>query len=335
MKQASILDVAKRAGVSKYTVYRPLTDGRGVDELTRRKVLEAAHALRYRPNTSARDLRAAGNGRIGMLVPSSHANDFMYRLNGQKLEGAVAAAGALGYDVQMFVYDTSEVGRLDRVIMEKGLAGVLLLDYVEEDLLGCLVEYRIPAVQANWYVRQYEVPQLFVKTDLAEAVRLGMECLVANGYRRIGCHHAEEVRLGDTVVSSAFDAAVARHGLEPTSRQLVGKSVDDVLRFVEQGRFDAFLSFDYTVSMRLYAWCRERHLRIPEDLAVLSYEFFDFFDYVHPRLTGLRQEGERIGREAVEMLDARIRGEAVESRLVPPRLVLRDSCGRESPAALR
>jgi DNA-binding LacI/PurR family transcriptional regulator len=325
-KKASILDVAKRAGVGKSTVSRALTGGLGVDSETLRKVLDAARELRYRPNTSARDLRSSGNGRIGILVPAAFVNGFMYQLNGQKIGGAVAAAGVLGYDVQMFIYNTEDLENLDRIIMEKGVAGVLLLDFVSDNLLGCLEEYRIPFVQVNWYVNGFRTPQLYAKTDIAEAMRLGFDCLVERGYRRIGCQHMEEISLCDTTCSDAFRTSAARHGLEKDCLQIVTQDEDEAIAFLEKHAFDAFLSFNYKVSMRILEHCRKRSIRIPEDLAVLSYEHFEYFDYLHPRLSGLRQMGEEIGHAAVEMLDARIRRQPVESRLISPTLILRDSC---------
>src|SRR3546814_9745320 len=49
-------DVAKLAGVSQSAVSRAFTDGASIAESTRKKVLEAAGVLGYRPNYTARAL---------------------------------------------------------------------------------------------------------------------------------------------------------------------------------------------------------------------------------------------------------------------------------------
>src|SRR3546814_14133034 len=50
-------DVAKLAGVSQSAVSRAFTDGASIAESTRKKVLEAADVLGYRPNYNARALK--------------------------------------------------------------------------------------------------------------------------------------------------------------------------------------------------------------------------------------------------------------------------------------
>ncbi|MEN0087830.1 MAG: LacI family DNA-binding transcriptional regulator, partial [Pseudomonadota bacterium] len=47
---ATLKDVAALAGVSRSAVSRSFTDGASVSEHTRRKVMDAANALGYRPN---------------------------------------------------------------------------------------------------------------------------------------------------------------------------------------------------------------------------------------------------------------------------------------------
>lgn len=58
--RATIADVARLAGVSLKTASRVLTSSPNVKESTRQKVLDAAKALRFRPNAIARELRAGG-----------------------------------------------------------------------------------------------------------------------------------------------------------------------------------------------------------------------------------------------------------------------------------
>lgn len=58
--RATVLDVARLAGVSAKTVSRVLAGEAHVLPRTRERVMDAARALHYRPNTVARDLRRGG-----------------------------------------------------------------------------------------------------------------------------------------------------------------------------------------------------------------------------------------------------------------------------------
>ena len=71
-KQATSLDVAKLAGVSRTTVSFVLNDVQGVKitEETRQRVLEAARDLDYYPTAAARSL-ASGRIRLRIRTISS------------------------------------------------------------------------------------------------------------------------------------------------------------------------------------------------------------------------------------------------------------------------
>ena len=65
----TIRDVAARAGVSRATVSRVFTQPESVTPETRRRVLDAADALRYTPHPVARSLARGRTGNLGMVVP--------------------------------------------------------------------------------------------------------------------------------------------------------------------------------------------------------------------------------------------------------------------------
>ena len=62
------VDVAERAGVSRWTVSRALTPGKSISESVRERVLKAADELGYRPNLIARSLSTQKTGLIAVVV---------------------------------------------------------------------------------------------------------------------------------------------------------------------------------------------------------------------------------------------------------------------------
>ena len=64
----TMLDVSRRAGVSKATVSRVLNGTGQVKESTRQKVFKAMQALDYRPNFLARSLANRTSNSIGLVV---------------------------------------------------------------------------------------------------------------------------------------------------------------------------------------------------------------------------------------------------------------------------
>lgn len=68
----NLKDVAEYAGVSVSTVSRVLSEKSYVNELTRKRVMEAVRLLDYSPNTLAKSLKMGRTNTIALMVPSIH-----------------------------------------------------------------------------------------------------------------------------------------------------------------------------------------------------------------------------------------------------------------------
>jgi len=79
---ATIHDVAKAAGVSVATVSRALNGAGNVLPETRRRVEEAARALRFTPSSAARSLITRRTDTIGALLPDLHGEYFSELIRG-------------------------------------------------------------------------------------------------------------------------------------------------------------------------------------------------------------------------------------------------------------
>ena len=66
---ATIIDVAKLAGVTSTTVSRVINNRGYISEKTRNKVYEAMNELNYKPNEIARALSKKKTNTIGIIVP--------------------------------------------------------------------------------------------------------------------------------------------------------------------------------------------------------------------------------------------------------------------------
>ena len=77
---ATLKDVARQAGLSVTQASRALNDHSDVSETTRERVKQAARALQYRPNLSARKLVSGRSGMVGLVTPRTRdlANDSLF-----------------------------------------------------------------------------------------------------------------------------------------------------------------------------------------------------------------------------------------------------------------
>jgi len=69
MKNPTISDIARKAGVSKATVSRVLNNPEKVEEGTRKKIEQIIRALHYTPSETARSLSKQASSTIGVIVP--------------------------------------------------------------------------------------------------------------------------------------------------------------------------------------------------------------------------------------------------------------------------
>src|SRR5689334_12342614 len=89
MPDATIYDVAEKAGVSISTVSRVLNAPEQVNQVTRNRVMAAIDALSFMPKTEAVDRARKQTGRIGVLAPFFTFPSFVQRFRGvaQRLAG--------------------------------------------------------------------------------------------------------------------------------------------------------------------------------------------------------------------------------------------------------
>ncbi|MGW6497546.1 LacI family DNA-binding transcriptional regulator [Nonomuraea angiospora] len=127
----TILTVAREAGVSKTTASDALRGSGRVSERTREAVAQVAERLGYVPNGSARHLRKASTGTIGLHVPevltrSSYYMSFVF--------GVVEQAARHDYDVTLITSGQrrSRPPRVDGLVLGDPLGG----DPVVEGLMA-------------------------------------------------------------------------------------------------------------------------------------------------------------------------------------------------------
>ena len=76
-------------------------------------------------------------------------------------------------------------------------------------------------------------------------------------------------------------------------------------------------------------YLNEMNIRIPQDLALVSFDDIDLFRFSYPSITAVAQPIEKIGEVSVNMLMDEINGVSQDKKqiVLPVKLVKRRSCG--------
>ncbi len=330
-RPASLVDVAREAGVSTGTVSRALSRPDMISDATRERVLDAAGRLGYVANGAARALAMQRTRTVGAIVPRFGTSSFPTMI--QSLESTLAARG---YTLLLSAPEHGLVpeSRILRALIERGVDAVALLGATHDaETLDMLARHRLPTV-LMWCRRAGRSD--CIGFDEKRAGALLIAHLAGLGHRRVGFiggrrAHNERARLRFAGVR----AALARHGME----LLADATIETDYGFAEG--FDAMQRILAQRSSATAVVCGNDYLAIgalsaldragvavPGARSVVSFNDNDFAAFSHPPLTTVRLPIHAIGEQAGRYLIARLGGEAVpDAASLPIELVVRASSG--------
>jgi len=324
-------DVARRAGVSTAVVSYVLNDGpRPVAVATRERVLRAIADLGYRPNASARALKLARTGVLGLFVPDI-ANPFFAAFarhvqdQAQRRDLAVMI-GNTGLDPDR---EETQLGS----IIERQVDGLIVFGIKGPAQLERLLMSGIPLVSMDWQLQDASVPTIVA--DDYGAARTAIEHLIAHGHRDIAFIGGPEGLQVSGARREAWQELVGMR-LEPAEADHLGVAAEfslvggyeGYLRVHEQlGRHPRalFASSDVQAIGAIRA-ATDLGLTVPTDLAVVSFDGTQVGEFSIPSLTAVRLPLELMAEHAVQKV-LQGPGPLGLHSTVPHTLVIGESCG--------
>jgi LacI family transcriptional regulator len=344
-KRTLISDIATHLGVSIATVSLVL-NGKAkqsrISDAVAARVLAYVQEVGYKPNQLAKSLRTGKTHVIGLVVEDI-ANPFFSTV-ASLIE---RQAFERGYRI---IYcstnnDTERSKQLISMFQERHVDGYIVVPAagIEEQVDEILRE-RTPTVLFDRYL-----PDLctnYVVVDGAKGTHEATTHLLAQGYSNIAFVTTDS---GQTQMQDRLDGyvrAVQEHRLPQTVKRVaVGKDreavITDLMAFIEGHRqCDALIfSTNYLCIYGLEAISR-LGLRIPDDLALVSYDDHDLFRLYSPAITVIAQPVEDIAKNVIDILLEELKQRASEAPrplqqlVLPPTLVVRQSsvCRPTAPA---
>ncbi|ASN53414.1 LacI family DNA-binding transcriptional regulator [Sinomonas sp. R1AF57] len=318
-------DVARLAGVSTAVVSYVVNGSKNVSPATAAKVRDAIAVLGYRPNAAARALKLGSSEMLGMIVPDA-TNPFFAALS----HAVEVVAAERGYALLI----ANSAGSLATERRHLGnfagrrLDGVFLSSVLFEPDLRDLEAAEIPAVLLN---HSTESPGFdSVGVDLRGGAKLAVEHLVEHGHRKIGLImgtntggdlDAREVGWREAIEAAGLQAGPVMRG--PFSREGGYQAGRWLLN--EADRPTAVFASSDLQAVGLLLACHQAGVRVPEDLAIVSFDGSPEAEYSWPPLSTVAQPVEEMARAAVEALVGD--GGHRRNRTFPPALIRRTSCG--------
>ena len=319
-KKTSLKDIAQQAGVSialvSYVLNGKEKESRVGQEIAI-KIRQIAAELNYQPNYLAKSLRSGKTQTIGLII-ADISNPFFANI-ARIVEDE---AKRNGYTVIIGSSDENADKSRDllEVLIKRQVDGFIIVSAEDSaEQVRHLREQQIPFVLLDRYFP--DVPTDFVSTDHYRAAYDGASHLITNGYQRIGMiayksamfHMRERIRgyqdaLKDKGVAfqKSWLKKIRFTNLEQESKE----AIDEVTKIANP--VDALIFATYGLAVNGLIYLNERKLRVPDDVAIVSFGQAEAFDLYYCPITYLKQPIGLLGQTAVSLLVKKMNNHAKE-----------------------
>lgn len=326
-KAATIIDVARIAGVSPSSVSRVLTGNASVTPDKQAAIMAAIAALDYRPNTVARGLVKGSTMVIGVL--SEHVASPFY---GEILTGIEAGLRETPYSPmiipvshqpkeQMRALDVFLEHQVDSVIFVGGTIPAERLNQLADEMPFIMLLRNLPGVE-----------QYCICIENFQGAYAATRHLIDLGHTHIAHvsgppDYQESIERAEGYRQALLDA-----DLKVDERLIVGgdfREQSGILALemlLSRGvPFSAIFVANDQMAQGVQLALYRRHIRVPEEISIVGFDDQPGSAFSRPPLTTVRQPAFDAGQAAAAAIVAMLRGEEPALPALMSELVIRES----------
>lgn len=297
-----IRDVALAAGVSSGAVSRALKGQSGLKEETRSHIVATARRLGY---DFAR-LRDRPVQHVLFLLHRQHNSALALPFYTPVLLGAEAACREQGIVLSFMALGPADAA--EEPIRRHGADAFLCAGFLEPERLRLLADTGKPLALVDLWAPDIAS----VNPDNVRGGYLATRHLIEQGRRRIAflastlAHYSIRQReqgyrqaLFEAQILSDPALAVVAPPLVDTEMALIS-AVEQLLAL--PARPDAIFAFNDAAAIIALRVCRQRGLRVPEEIAIVGFDDIEAAVHQQPALTTVAIDKETLGRSGIELL---------------------------------
>ncbi len=306
---ANIKDIAAKCGFSVSTISKALNGYTDISRETKQKVVKAAEECGYLPNSMARALKTNRTHNIGVLFADEAHSGLKQEYFAGVLDAFKVEAEQSSYDIT-FISHNMNMNTRSMTYLEhcryRNFDGVCIacVDFQNPEVLE-LVNSDFPVVTIDHVFNNHTSINSANVANMSELVKY----IYGMGHRKVAYVHGKksavtEQRLTSfcrtmqdlgTSVPPEYLVLSAFHETQPTKN-----AVKQLLALPNRPTC-IIMPDDYATLGGIEA-IEEAGLRIPEDISVAGYDGIPLSQMLRPKLTTVRQDTERMGREAAHRL---------------------------------
>jgi DNA-binding LacI/PurR family transcriptional regulator len=305
--QVTIKDLARHLNISVATVSRAMRDMPEIKAETRDAVLKLAKEWDYQPNLLATNLVKSRTKTIGVIVP-----DLAYHFFASVVKGIEEEAIARGYSLlltqtsELYERELTNVQNLSRGQVE-GFIVSISQETTDFEHLKRLQRKGIPLVFFDRDADEIDVPKVMV--DNVGAAYEATKHLIENGSKRIAFLAGPSNVTVSNLRQSGYEQAIRDSdlGLDETlvvhGNYNLQQAIDLTNELFElKNPPDGLVVVSDRLAVGAIVALRKKNIRIPEDVAIVSFNDEPICSIVTPTLSSVAQPTFEMGKMAITLL---------------------------------
>ncbi|MFA9558886.1 LacI family DNA-binding transcriptional regulator [Evansella sp. AB-rgal1] len=332
----TIKDVAKEANVAPSTVSRVIADHPSISIETKQRVREIMKRLGYHPNFQARSLSSKSAQTIGIVMPDSTDRVFQNPFFPEVIRGIGSVAHGREYGLFISTGETEEeiFEGVQRMVYGRRVDGfVLLYSRVQDKVTNFLRKQGFPFVivgKPNFHMDEIS----HVDNDNVKAARDATNYLIQNGHERISFIGGSRELLVTVDRLEGYRQALEEANIPFQEEYIItekalkegGEEAAAELAKLPK-KPTATIVTDDLMSFGLMNALYGSHIKVPEDLSIISFNNVLLAEMSHPPLTSVDVQVFQLGYQAGKCLIEKIKepNEPNKRIIVPHNIVERKS----------
>ncbi|MCI5877436.1 MAG: LacI family transcriptional regulator [Lachnospiraceae bacterium] len=315
-KTLTIADIADALGVSKTTVSRAISGKGRIGSETRERVLKYIDAHNYTPNVIAKSLAQNKTYNLAVVMPGDYELiDLPFFQN--CIMGIQEIASSFDYDMLLTVCNNADVTKLERIVRNRKVDGVILLrSFMDDVQVEYLQEKNVPFVVTGSSNYKGVVQ---VDNDHRAACRELTSILLMKRMKKIALIGGNEEHVVTQSRLMGFKDAFADSGLAVDESLiymnldnpvLLDGKLDDIIK----REVDCIVCMDDAICMEVLYKLRREGISVPDQIRVASFYNSSMLETHDPSITSLDFDAKELGMLVCRTLLDMIEGQKVQKK---------------------
>jgi LacI family transcriptional regulator len=300
-------DIAKKLNISRVTVSKALRDHPDISKSMKKKIIETAGEMGYVPNLIARQLNSRRTFTIGIVVPDLENSFFSFIV-----DTMIDYATEHKYHVILAVSREKENIEKENIknligMRVDGLLVCLSQETTDRQVFTKVGKMKIPLVFFDRAFENMKFSRVIFNDKHGGAIALNR--IIQEGYTKIATFAGYSKTNIGKARTEGFIETLSKNKI-PVKKEWIFEAgfelkdgYESFRKLNSSGKLpEVIFTVNDRVALGAYKAAEEAGLRIPEDIGILGFGFYEITDFFNPQLTVINQDPRKLGLEAIRLL---------------------------------